>query len=161
MPAQGGRRARVWWPRPRVEMTEAASPARRRGRDTASHRPIRRTDTARLSGAPYRYPLARKQLAVPSVLFETYLCKKKENARHHRELRELAPRVSDCRLWPPFCSLPRPTRLPSAAPRLAPASLLRSHVEAQGAYDPPEGSEVPHARTVQRRRGRQRGFTLQ
>ena len=29
--------------------------------------PIRRTDTARLSGAPYRYPVARKQFAVPSV----------------------------------------------------------------------------------------------
>ena len=27
----------------------------------------RRTDTARLSGAPYRYPVARKQFAVPSV----------------------------------------------------------------------------------------------
>ena len=33
---------------------------------TASHRG-RRTDTARLSGAPYRYPVARKQFAVPSV----------------------------------------------------------------------------------------------
>ena len=33
---------------------------------TASHRG-RRTDTARLSGPPYRYPVARKQFAVPSV----------------------------------------------------------------------------------------------